>query len=286
MYIYLNGEFIKAEEARISPFDHGFMYGLGVFETFRIYDGHPFLLDDHLERLSNGCKELNICWHKSKEEILNILYQLLERNGWRNAYIRLNIAAGIGEVGLQTEPYIQPTEIIFAKELPAVSSLVEKEGVILTTRRNSPETKNRLKSHHFLNNVLAKREVGVSLVKEGLFLTEDHFLAEGVVSNLFWVTSGILYTPSLDTGILNGITRQFIMALATKCDINVQDGKFGVEKLLKADEVFVTNSIQEIVPIHSISERSFPGKEGEITKMLIGLYQENRSLLWSYQQLN
>lgn len=284
VYIYLNGEFVKAEAARISPFDHGFMYGLGVFETFRIYDGHPFLLDDHLERLYNGCRELNIYWYKTREDILAILHQLLELNGWENAYIRLNISAGTGELGLQTEAYIEPTEIVFAKELPAKSSIIEKEGVILSTRRNTPETKARLKSHHFLNNVVAKREVGPTTSKEGLFLTKNHHLAEGVVSNLFWVKDGILYTPSLETGILNGITRQFVIAMARKSGINVEEGLFEVEAIMDADEVFVTNSIQELVPIHCISDKVFPGRDGRITTMLICLYQESRRKTWSYKQ--
>jgi 4-amino-4-deoxychorismate lyase len=286
VYIYHNGNYVKAEEARISPFDHGFMYGLGLFETFRIYDGHPFLLDDHLERLHNGCKEMYIDWSKSKDEMLAILHQLLEYNGWKNAYIRLNITAGIGEIGLQTEPYTKPTELIFAKELPASSPLVEKEGVILNTKRNSPETKNRLKSHHFLNNVIAKREVGPSPLKEGIFLTEDGFLAEGVVSNIFWVKEGILYTPSIDTGILNGITRQFIITLAESCNMTVREGRYREEELHFADEVFVTNSIQEIVPINKISSRVFPGKEGEQTSKLINLYQKFRTSRWSYKQHN
>jgi 4-amino-4-deoxychorismate lyase len=281
VYIYLNGEFVKSTEAKISPFDHGYMYGLGIFETFRIYNGHPFLLDDHLKRLRSGCKELNIDWNKSTEFIFKNITHLLDLNGWENAYIRLNVSAGNGQIGLQTESFTDPTEIIYAKELPVQQNVVKKEGVILETRRNSPETSFRLKTHHFLNNVIGKREVGNSSTKEGLFLTDEDYLAEGVTSNLFWTSQRTLYTPSLDTGILNGITRQYILRLAKVFNIPIQIDKYRVDSLLAADEVFLTNSIQEIVPVTKISNMSYPGEKGNITSSLITKYKEDRGKLWS-----
>ncbi|HZG73007.1 MAG TPA: aminotransferase class IV, partial [Chondromyces sp.] len=131
MYVYINGRIIEKEKAAISPFDHGFLYGLGVFETFRTYEGHPFLLDDHVERLNAGLKELKIEKEFSRQEVLEIINRLSEKNGWENSYIRFNVSAGNGEIGLQTESYLNPSIIVFQKPLSVPGPIGEKEGVIL-----------------------------------------------------------------------------------------------------------------------------------------------------------
>jgi len=273
MFIYLNGQFIEKEKAMISPFDHGYIYGLGVFETFRTYDGHPFLLREHLERLNAGLKEMLITRKFDYEEVLKIIEKLSELNGLKDSYIRLNVSAGIGEIGLQTEPYEAPTVIMFQKPLPPVDVIVEKEAVILEIARNSPETAYRLKSHHFFNNVAAKREMGSDTGKEGIFLTEKGFIAEGVTSNVFWVKNGVLYTPALETGILNGITRQFVMKLAQHAGMLVEDGFYDIDALIKADEIFITNSVQEIVPVKKMEGKSYPGMNGEYFNKLSKMYK-------------
>ncbi|WP_066065968.1 aminodeoxychorismate lyase [Neobacillus soli] len=281
MHIYLNGQFVEKGEARISPFDHGFLYGMGLFETLRIYDGHPFLLDDHLNRLNQGLDALNINHRFSREEMNKILQRLLEINHLTNAYIRINVSAGMGEVGLQVDPYNEPNIIIFPKPLPQAGELIEKEAVLLKLKRNTPEGVERLKSHHFMNNILAKREIGESPNQEGIFLTKDGYVAEGIVSNIFWKRDQTLYTPSLSTGILNGITRQFIIELAGKNVLNVQEGQYSFEHAHKADEMFVTNSIQEIVPIISFEGHQMPGKKGELVQLLHQDYRQYCKSLWS-----
>ncbi|MDQ1146985.1 4-amino-4-deoxychorismate lyase [Bacillus sp. SORGH_AS 510] len=281
MLIYLNGHFINKEDAKISPFDHGFLYGIGLFETFRVYDGHPFLLDDHLERLNQGLAEILIQQQYTRKEINNILQELLEKNQLTNAYIRLNVSAGLGEVGLQVEPYLQPNMIIFPKPLPPSGGLIEKKAVLLKVKRNSPEGNQRLKSHHYLNNVLAKREIGDFPDVEGIFLSEQGYLAEGIVSNLFWIKGNVLYSPSLHTGILNGITRQFVIKLGWKNNLQIREGHYSVEEALEADEMFVTNSIQEIVPITSFEGRNYPGKEGSWVQQFHQDYRQYSKNLWS-----
>ncbi|MCR2822133.1 aminodeoxychorismate lyase [Lederbergia panacisoli] len=273
MFIYLNGQFLEKEKAMISPFDHGYMYGLGVFETFRTYDGYPFLLEEHLGRLNAGLKELLITRAFEYEEVLEIIEKLSKLNGLKSSYIRFNVSAGVGDIGLQTEAYDEPTVIMFQKQLPSISKVVEKEAVILQLTRNTPETTYRLKSHHFLNNVAAKREVGSDSTKEGIFLTDKGFVAEGVTSNVFWVKNGVLYTPALQTGILNGITRQFVMKLAEKARMEVEEGLYKRYVLEEADEIFFTNSIQEIVPVMKMEEKHFPGKSGEYFNKLSQLYK-------------
>jgi 4-amino-4-deoxychorismate lyase len=283
--IYLNGQYIKKEEAALSPFDHGFLYGMGLFETFRIYDGHPFLLDDHLERLNRGLDALNINYCFNREATNNILQELLKRNHLENAYIRLNVSAGIGEVGLQVEPYNQPTIIIFPKPLSPLGDLTAKRAVLLKLKRNSPEGNERLKSHHFMNNILAKREIGDSSDQEGIFLTSNGFLAEGIVSNIFWKKENVIYTPSIETGILNGITRQFVISLVRKMGLTVEEGFYTIEQALDAEEIFVTNSIQEIVPICSFENRQLPGKRGEFVNEIHRNYRHYCKGIWSRHSL-
>jgi 4-amino-4-deoxychorismate lyase len=286
MYVYINGQFAKKEEVTISPFDHGFLYGLGVFETFRIYNGHPFLLDDHLERLNEGMKMLNIEASFSREEVNRILNELLAKNGYRHAYIRFNVSAGNGEIGLQTECYSQPNIIVFTKPLSPPEGMAEKKAILLDINRNTPEGSERLKSHHYLNNVLAKREIGSSTDSEGIFLTKEGFLSEGIVSNVFWYKEGTLFTPAIETGILNGITRKFVIALAREAGLEVREGFYKKEEAESADEMFLTNSIQEIVPVTSFSGVYYPGKEGQIVKTLYRHYEAHRETLWSRTHLD
>ncbi|MCM3707813.1 MULTISPECIES: aminodeoxychorismate lyase [Cytobacillus] len=285
MYIYMNGEVVRKEEARISPFDHGFLYGMGLFETFRVYNGHPFLLDDHLERLNQSLESINIEAGYTREQVLEMLEMLLGKNGYDNAYIRMNVSAGNGEIGLQTDSYKNPNTIIFCKPLPPRSANAEKQAVMLEIPRNTPEGAERLKSHHYLNNILAKKEAGDDPGIEGIFLTRDGYLAEGVTSNLFWIRDGQLFTPSLHTGILNGITRKFVIRLAEKLEMNVQEGLYRLKAVRDADEVFVTNSIQEIVPISSLDGHSMPGVSGKKTSELQMYYGNRCEQLWSRNEL-
>ncbi|MBM7649567.1 4-amino-4-deoxychorismate lyase [Bacillus ectoiniformans] len=281
----MNGQIIKQDEVRISPFDHGFLYGLGVFETFRLYNGHPFLLDDHLERLNKSLETLMIERAFTRDEIMEIVISLSNANELKDAYIRLNVSAGNGEIGLQTDVYKKPNVIMFQKPLQPPKEMQEKEGVWLETKRNTPELSERLKSHHYLNNIAAKREIGNDLRKEGIFFTSEGFIAEGIVSNVFWIKGGTLYTPTIETGILNGVTRQLVMALAKKNGWRMEEGYYKKEQLLEAEEAFFTNSIQEIVPIVCINSRVFPGRKGKHAKNLYEDYSLHREELWSRNQL-
>ncbi|RFU62663.1 aminodeoxychorismate lyase [Peribacillus glennii] len=282
MYMYMNGKILKENEAFLSPFDHGFLYGLGLFETFRIYDGHAFLLDDHIARINQGMKEMNILHTFSRHAVQQMLTELLVKNGLSHARIRLNVSAGEAPVGLQTLPYERPNILLFMQEVTIPAGLQEKTGFLLKTRRNTPETSQRLKSHHYLNNIAAKRELKIPTEAEGIFLTEGGFLAEGIVSNLFWVKQGVLFTPSIETGILNGITRQFLIKLAGGSGIKVQEGLFNKEDLADADEVFCTNSVQEIFSISQIEGIGvYPGRNGKMANILYDAYQNYRTLLYS-----
>ncbi|SDI12777.1 4-amino-4-deoxychorismate lyase [Alteribacillus persepolensis] len=286
MYIYINGDIKEAGSARLSVFEHGFMYGLGLFETFRIYNGHPFLLDDHFFRLERGLSVMGIDWVYHRENVQQQLNELLAANKLKHAYVRYNVSAGEGELGLTTAPYKNSNTIIYMKPLPDPATSLEqaKNGKLLTVRRNSPESEERLKSHHYLNNILGKRETGADQSVEGLYLNEKGYLTEGVVSNLFWVKGTTIYTPAVETGILNGITRAFIINLAKKLSFYVREGQFKIKMLYDADEAFVTNSIQEIVRLNAVDDHYFTAGHSVVDK-LQQEYKRYREQLWSISEM-
>jgi 4-amino-4-deoxychorismate lyase len=271
MYIYVNGNAVSKEKAAISPFDHGFMYGLGAFETFRTYAGFPFLIEEHLDRLREALDELNINLDIDADTVIDIVRMLLKKNELNDAYFRLNVSAGVGDIGLQTETYEEPAVILFTKPLAPTNANSEKELVQLQTVRNTPEGKKRLKSHHYLNSILGKRELS-SPVQEGVFLTQEGYVSEGTVSNLFWAKDNKLYTPDTSTGILEGITRKWVMKVSDRLNIPLETGKYKIDELADADEVFLTNSIQELVPVKRFNKRVFHGAEGEVFQKYRALY--------------
>ncbi|MFC0274290.1 aminodeoxychorismate lyase [Metabacillus herbersteinensis] len=287
MYIYLNSEFVKASEARISPFDHGFLYGMGVFETFRVYQGFPFLLNDHLTRLHQSLVELNIPIELEMNEVRRVIAELIQLNNLedQDISIRLNVSAGVGRVGHLNETYEAPSVIYYVRPAPHLTDQTEIKATLLKINRNTPEGDYRLKSHHYLNNILGKRELQGHLSDEGIFLTKEGFVAEGIVSNIFWVKDNKVYTPSVHTGILNGITRQFVMKCLTKHNISVYEGFYTREELLNADEVFLTNSGQEVLAVKMVDDVPFYGRNGEVTHTLQKMYAQYHQRLLSINEL-
>ncbi|WP_068777637.1 aminodeoxychorismate lyase [Paenibacillus sp. FJAT-26967] len=287
MKIWFNGQIIEEELAVVSVYDHGFLYGMGLFETFRTYNGQPFLLQEHLDRMQEGCRELGIPLRSSVKDIQLRVYDLLKVNQLQDAYIRYTISAGVDVLGLPSgSSYKEPTEILYIKELPArlADNVSTRPLQFLQVRRNSPEGTLRRKSFHYMNNILAKRELMTypwAAGAEGLFLTDDGHVAEGIVSNLFWIKGGICFTPSLETGILPGITRAYVMRLAEECGLQIIEGCFDRETLSGADEIFMTNSVQEIVAVdrlldeHGHETRIGTGTPGRLTGRLAELYQHH-----------
>lgn len=282
MYLFVNGKLVSEQEAVISVFEHGYLYGVGAFETFRTYNGHPFLLDDHLCRLTDACRQLGLPWRKSREELLPQIEELLNVNGLPDGRFRLNVAAGKAPVGLPSADYTQVTEILMVTPLiPAVKS---KPLITVSQRRNEPEGKERLKSHHFLNNILAQREVPPGA--EGIMLTSQGKVAEGVISNLFFVKNRKLYTPSLSTGILNGVTRQWVLRMANILGIETEEGEYDLAFAQEAEEVFITNSIQELVYISQWDNHFYPSLEPDkLCYRLRRYYDQHKTRLWSIAEL-
>ena len=271
-YCWMNGNVERAEDLRISPFDHGFLYGAGFFETFRTYEGHVFLFKEHMKRLRDALAEYRITFPYDDEEILHAVRELTDLSGGREGYFRLNVSAGVHDIGLAPAEYIEPNVILFRKELAAVPRGTEKIGVWLETARNLPESSVRHKSHNYLNNVRGRLELPSLKDQEGLFLTAEGFVAEGITSNVFWMKDGTLYTPSINTGILPGITRAFIICSAKNANISVVEGEFPKMAVEQADEVFVSNAVQEIVPLNRVGNHFLPGASGVYYENLHKLY--------------
>ena len=269
MDAWKDGKLYKGKDLTVSAYDHGFLYGLGFFETFRTYEGQLFLWDEHWSRLSRALADFRITMPYDKETIASAVKELTKANNNEDGYFRLNISAGIHDIGLQPTEYDKPTVILFRKALHVVPRGTEKTAVWLETTRNSPESLIRHKSHHYANNVQARFEVKSLASLEGIFLTSDGFVAEGITSNVFWVKDGQIYTPSLQTGILAGITRDWlILNSATP----VHEGLYTQGMLEDADEVFITNAVQEIVPITSIGDKRFLGNKGPVYMTLHEAY--------------
>lgn len=280
MLVYVNGEIVPLEEARISAVDHGFLYGVGLFETMRVYNRRLFLWERHLARLKRGLETMKIRQTWTDQELRQAVEQTVDANGLRDAYVRLDITAGAEGLGLTAAGYAHPSLLVFVKPVPPLSDPpLPKRLQIVSFPRQTAEGNQRHKSHVYVNNVLAKLEVGPDPAVEGLFLTQEGFVCEGIVSNIFWIKNKRLFTPALSTGILAGITRGFVLDLAAAQGLDVCEGEFFLEELLIADEAFLTNSIQEIVPVSQINQVPLLHSWGPITRRLWLAYRQAVELL-------
>ena len=285
MLLMMNGQLVDEAEAVISVYDHGFMYGVGLFETIRTYGGEPFLLNRHLQRLHDGCREFGITLTYTEDVARREIERLLVANDMTDGYLRISVSAGKAPLGLPVGQYEQPNIVVYVKPVPIAQSFENRPTKtlrLLELRRNIPEGAERRKSFHYMNNILGKREAAAyeqAPDAEGLFLDPNHFVAEGVVSNLFFAKDGVLHTPSLKTGILPGITRAFVIELALQAGIHVEEGCYTIDYLLTADELFVTNSIQELVAVdclYDLQDARHFFRAGPITAQLAQMYETVR----------
>ena len=285
MWIFLNHRFVKEEEAVVSVFDHGFLYGDGVYETIRSYGNRIFMRDQHLARLRRSANAIGLAIPISEKDWPDLLHEAMERNGVGNdrvdAYLRITISRGTGEIGLDPALCRAPTVVIMAKPLQPPSPRQYEQGVkviVAQTRRNLPTALSpHIKATNFLNNILAKREAIAAGVFDSVLLNWQDHVAECTVSNLFWVKAQTVSTPSLDCGILDGITRDIVITLAQEGGLPVQQGRFGIDALYKADECFLTNTSMELMPVTMIQHRPVgTGKPGLITNQLRAQFAVNR----------
>lgn len=275
-YVFLDDRLVPDTEAKVSVYDHGFLYGDGVYETMRAYEGVVFMLEQHIERLFRSAQliRLNI---PSEGFIISAVQETLRANGLAEAYIRITFSRGRGAIGLDPDLCPRPTCVVIAEAFRRYSESWYREGVkmvLAATRRNAAGAVNpRIKSLNFLNNILAKIEAKDRGALEAVMLSGSGHVAEGTISNVFFVRRGRLCTPSLDVGILDGITRQLVIELAVRNGVNVDEGLFSADELLAAEEVFFTNTTSEIMPVSAIDSRVFA--VGDMTRFLHRLYRED-----------
>ncbi len=276
----VNGVISPAQEARISVLDNGFTFGDGVYETLRTYGGRPFALDRHLGRLRRSAAGVGIGLAPGDDELAARLFALLERAGNQESYVRLMVSRGVGEVSYRFDRVQGPTVVMLAKPYEPLPPERYDNGVpiaLVSVRRNSPQALDpAIKSCNLLNNILAMREAQSRGALEGLMLNERGDVAEGAGSNVFVVQAGQLLTPPLQSGILAGITREVVLELCAGLAQPVAERLLRVTDLLRADEVFITSTLKEIVPVTTIDERLVgQGRPGPVTRRLLQAYREH-----------
>ena len=279
MKIYIDGKFYPKEEAKVSVFDHGYLYGDGIYETLRAYSGSVFKIDEHIKRLNLSALAMSLTLPLDYNGIYRAVQDTVRENGLTDAYIRISVSRGPGEIGLDPELCPEPTFVIIAKPLLPYPADHYENGVkvsVVQTRRNHPECLDpAIKSTNFLNNIFAKMEAKRAGAYEGIMLNHAGFVAEGTVCNVFMVKDGRLITPPLIAGILDGITRGLCMRLAEAAGIKVYEELFTEGQLWAADEVFITNSMMEVMPVTKVDGHVIKdGRPGEVTRRLMRAYKE------------
>ncbi len=276
--VYVNGALVPRAGARISPFDRGILYGYGLFETMRSYRGYVFGLDRHLARLMHSACKIGLDGGLDPIELRQAIYKTLEANERPDARIRLTVLAGEGERGLTLPTTGKLTIIIVAEKLVLPPPQAYKEGlcaVVVSTRRNSHSLLSGIKSTNYLDSLVAQSEASAAGADQAILLNEQGFVAECSTSNIFLVVGGKLLTPSVDSGILPGVTREEVIELALNLGVAVVEEEISLAVLLRADEAFMTNSIIEIMPITAVDGKPVgSGMVGEITEKLMGAYRE------------
>ncbi len=286
MWVFLNDRFVRREEAVVSVFDHGFLYGDGVYETLRSYGPRIFMRDQHLARLQRSAEAIGLHIPIPLFQWPDLLHEAMRRNEVGNdrtdAYLRITVSRGEGEIGLDPSLCPHPTVVIMTKALQGYPPELSRNGVSLTvakTRRNLPEALSpQIKATNFLNNILAKRESIAAGTFDSLLLNWREELTECTISNLFFVSGQTLRTPALECGILDGITRTIVMTLAREAGLPLEEGQYQLAALLQADECFLTNTTMEMMPVTRIGAHAIgTGMPGPTTRRLQEAFAASRT---------
>lgn len=273
--IYINGKFLSRDEAKVSVLDHGFLYGSGVFETMRAYNANVFMIDKHIERLFRSAEAIYLNIPMGKLEIKKAIKDTVRKNRLKDAYIRITISRGEGEPGLDPDLCQSPTVVIYVKEFKPYPEEWYKEGIKITVtsiKKGAPDyIKIPLKAcNYYLPNFFAKLEAKKRGAVEGIMLTEDGYIAEGTVSNIFIVSKRILITPPAGPDVLDGVTREIVIQIAKDANISFKEEKFLKDELINADECFLTNTTFEIMPVKEVDDFKIGEEEpGKITALLM-----------------
>lgn len=275
----MNGRLTPEKEAVISVFDHGFLYGDGVFEGIRAYNGRVFKLKEHVKRLYESAHSIMLPIPYTQQEMIEAVVDTVNANELKDAYIRVVVSRGVGDLGLDPRKCKESQVVIIADKIVLYPEELYEKGlnvITVATRRNIADALDpKIKSLNYLNNILAKIEANRAGVLEALMLNSQGYICEGTGDNIFIVRKGVLITPPSHMGILEGITREAVIDLAGQEGIQVQEAPFTRHDLYVADECFLTGTAAEVIPVIEADMRVIgSGKPGPVTRRLIGLFRE------------
>ncbi len=277
--IYLDGDFVEEKDAKISVFDHGVLYGDGVFEGIRAYNGRIFRCEDHIDRLFAAAKAIMLDIPLSKNEMTDVLLETCKRNELKDGYIRLVVTRGKGDLGLNPNKCPKATVFCIAGSITMYPEEMYTKGMPIITsaqRRNKATIVDpQIKSLNYLNNILAKMEANRAGVPEALMLNHDGIVAECTGDNIFVVKDKVIYTPPIHVGILDGITRRSVIEIAQNLGYQVMEKEFTLFNVYNADECFLTGTAAEAIPVSSVDGRVIgDGEAGEVTKAILAAFKE------------
>jgi branched-chain amino acid aminotransferase len=277
--IYIDGKFYSEANAKISVFDHGLLYGDGIFEGIRFYNGRVFRLEEHLERLWDSARSICLKIPMTRQDMTEALLETIRQNHLHDGYIRLVVTRGVGNLGLNPEQCKNPSVIIIAATIVLYHEDFYRNGlsiVTVATRRSNPASLNpAVKSLNYLNNVMARIEANLAGADEALMLNDAGNIAECTADNVFIIKHGQIFTPPITAGALRGITRSVVFDIAGEFDIKVIEADFTRHDIFVADECFLTGTAAEIIPVVKADGRAIGnGKPGPITTRIIARFRE------------
>lgn len=277
--IYIDGKFYSEANAKVSVFDHGLLYGDGIFEGIRFYNGRVFRLEEHLERLWDSARSICLSIPMTRQEMTAALLETIRQNHLRDGYVRLLVTRGVGNLGLNPDHCKEPSVIIIAATIALYHEDFYRKGlniVTVATRRSNPASLNpAVKSLNYLNNVMARIEANLSGADEALMLNDAGNVAECTADNVFIIKHGQIFTPPITAGALRGITRSVVFDIAAEFSIKVLEADFTRHDVFVADECFLTGTAAEIVPVVKADGRPIGnGKPGPITTRIVTRFRE------------
>lgn len=277
--IFVDGEFLPESEAKVSVFDHGLLYGDGIFEGIRFYNGRVFRLEEHHDRLWDSARSICLEIPMSKAEMTEALLETIRRNGLRDGYIRQIVTRGVGNLGLNPVQCKKPTIIIIAATIALYPEEMYRNGLTIVTcatRRSGPATLNpAVKSLNYLNNVMARIEANLAGADEALMLNDAGNVAECTADNVFIIKKGQIFTPPITAGALRGITRAVVFEIAAELGIKITETDITRHDVFVADECFLTGTAAEVIPVIKADGRLIGnGKPGAISARMIARFRE------------
>ena len=277
--VYINGKLYPKDKAKISVFDHGLLYGDGVFEGIRCYNGNVFRFSEHIDRLYDSARAISMEIKLTRDELKDAVINTLKANNLKDSYIRLIVTRGVGKLGLNPFNCAESQIVIITDFIQLYSKELYEKGldaiIVATIRNHSNALNPNIKSLNYLNNILAKIESINAGATEGIMLNKDGYVAEGTGDNIFIVKNNEVLTPPTSAGILIGITRNVVMEIAKEAGMTVKEEQLTRNDLYNADECFLTGTAAEIIPVANIDGRKIAsGKPGKVTLSLLKKYQE------------